>query len=320
MTIGKAVYHLNNVLVRTAVRSAQMMHVIYSAKWKGKTSFKRLLNMKGEQNGLLFLNVGLEPDSSENRKKFRAIQNELKKHGIMYAVMPDLCGGDNNTQICVSAVDAKKVEAMLHSHMHGKYRDVYIAEISEYDYTMTGRKIDGSLTAQMQELIDSADLKRQIDSGKTNKESVVHIPDKNAAQIITAHDLTHQMGSDSYTWLKTRPLVSKEIDGKLYHLITMPDGKSGIIVPDREYRQPGGNYGLATGDTYGALVCEHKEYYSVNYKSGKVSRISGEKAVKAARKTPVEEYASRVERLLLNQKQKMKLGETMERTAKSRII
>lgn len=314
MIIGKAIYQLKDVMVYTAVLSAQSMNVIYSAKWKGKTSFKRLLNMKGEQNGLLFLNVGLEPDSSVNRKKFRAIENELKKHGIMYAIMPDLCGGDGNTQICVSTVDAKKVEAMLHSHMHGKNKDVYMAEISEYDYTMTGKEGDGSPTKKMQELIDSAKQKKQTDHNLANPEKVIKIPEKNASQIITEHDLTYQMGPESYTWLKTGPLMSKKINGDLYHLITLPDGKSGIIIPDRDYRQPG------AGSMYGALVCEHKEYYSVNYRSGKVSRITGEKAVKAARKSPVEEYASKVEQLLKNQKQKMKLEERMEKIARKTLI
>lgn len=314
MIIGKAIYQLKDVMVYTAVLSAQSMNVIYSAKWKGKTSFKRLLNMKGEQNGLLFLNVGLEPDSSVNRKKFRAIENELKKHGIMYAIMPDLCGGDGNTQICVSAVDAKKVEAMLHSHMHGKNKDVYMAEISEYDYTMTGKEGDGSPTEKMQELIDSAKQKNQTDHHPVNSEKVIKIPEKNASQIITDHDLTYQMGQESYTWLKTRPLMSKKINGDLYHLITLPDGKSGIIIPDRDYRQPG------AGSMYGALVCEHKEYYSVNYRSGKVSRITGEKAVKIARKLPVDEYVSKVEQLLQNQKQKMKLEERMEKIARKKLI
>ena len=199
-------------MVRTAVVSAQTMNVIYSAKWRGKTSFKRLLNMKGEQNGLLFLNVGLEPDSPENRRKFKAVENELKKHGIMYAVMPDLCGGDGNTQICISAVDAKKMEAMLHSHMNGSNRDVYLAEISEYDYTMTGQKSDGTPTEQMQELLDSAVQAKQNTGKQITPESVIQISEKNAEQIITMHDLTHQMGPDSYTWLKTQPLLSKKID------------------------------------------------------------------------------------------------------------
>lgn len=320
MTIGRVVYQLKNVMVSTAILSAQTMHVIYSAKWRGKTSFKRLLNLKGEQNGLLFLNVGLEPDSPDNRKKFRAIEKELKKHGIMYTVMPDLCGGDGNTQICISAVDAKKMEAMLLSHMNGANRDVYIAEISEYDYTMTGRRSDGTPTEQMQELLDRAAQTEQNPSEHVSLENVVKVPEKNAEQIITMHDLTHQMGPDSYTWLKTKPLLSKDIDGKTYHLMTMPDGKSGIIVPDTDFRAPGASFDPAAGTMYGALVCGHKEYYSVNYQSGTVFRISGEKAVKAARKAPAEEYASRVDELLQNQKQKMKLGEKLEQAARTRRI
>ena len=97
----------------------------------------------------------------------------------------------------------------------------------------------------------------------------------------------------------------------------MPDGKSGIVVPDKDFRAPTYGYGGASsGETYGAMVCEHKTYYSVNYKNGKVSRITGEQAVRNARKTPVAEYASRLERVLNNQKKKAMLGEKVAQTAK----
>ncbi len=332
MIIGRFAYRTGNILVQTAVASAQTMNTIAHAKWRGKTSYKNLLRTKGEENGLLFLNVGLEPDCRENRKKFNAIKKELKEHGIMYAVMPDLCGGDGNTQIAISAIDAKKLEAMLHSHIHGKNKDVYIAEISEFDYTMTGRRANGSPTQNMRDLQMSAmqngfpfmpgNLQQPMDPARQRapvNPNVSSLPEKLTFQIIRQHDLLQTIGNDGFSWLKAGPLLSQEINGQLFHLITMPDGQSGIIISDREYREP--VLAKASGNQqFGAFICADKNYPLVDYKTGMVYDAPGKIMITQSRKTPVADYQKKLEAMLQNQNQKKVLADSILKAARGRKI
>ncbi len=338
MITGKLITRVMDLTVEAAVLSARTANMIYMSKWKGRTQFRRLLNIKGEQNGLVFLNVSAEPDSGRNKRAIRGIEKELKAHGILFSRMPDLCGGDGNTQYCVSASDAKKVSAMLVSHMNGKYRHVAVAEISEADYTMTGRRADGTPTPELHSIEESArqELEKQDKPHRgrvipfTTQEharaetaepkDITKLPAKIARQIAREHDLQAVMGEGSYEWLKSKPLVSKKIGGKMYHLLTLPDGENGIIVPDQDYRKEkytsGGNsYRFSN---YGALVSEDRQYYSVNYASGAVRKMTGTETLTQARKEPVYGYYLRVSQLLENAKQKEMLLESVARTIKAR--
>lgn len=330
--IGRMAYRTGNVLIQTALFSARTMSTIAHAKWRGKTSYKNLLRKKGEENGLLFLNIGLEPDSKKNRRKINAIKKELKEHGIMYAVMPDLCGGDGNTQIAISAIDAKKMEAMLYSHMHGKNKDIYIAEISEFDYTMTGRRLNGQPTQNMQDLQKNAmqngfphmpDYSKQP-VAPSNQKAPVNSPtpsiqDKMTFQVIRQHDLLQSIGVDGFSWLKSGPLLSQEMNGQLYHLITMPDGVSGIIISDKEYREP--ILAKASGyENFGALICADKNYPLVDYKTGRIYNASGRQMIAQSRKMPIQDYEKKLEAMLQNQTQRKVLQESITKAARGRQI
>lgn len=159
MMCGKAAMVLGKITVKTALLALKIITAIYLSKWHGKVGFNRLLKIKGEQNGLTFVNVGIEPDSKENKKIFKDILKEFKAHGILYAVMPDLCAGDGATQIAISSADASKLNALLIDHKLGKHGNIQLAEITQYDYTMTGVKADGSLTQEAKSLVRDASKK-----------------------------------------------------------------------------------------------------------------------------------------------------------------
>ncbi len=450
---GKLAVQLKNITVATAVMSAQVLNTIYMAKWKGNTSYRRLLNVKGEQNGLVFLNVGIEEDTRQNTRIMKGIKKELKDHGILFAELPDLCGGDGNTQFCISARDASKLSAMLMSHMNGKYKDIPVAEISQFDYTATAQRADGSPTPEFEALVRSTgdgregidptevvqpekvpvrnritsgartvkiekksltgidmknvkihmkalaegegeapgrgadalspdlipDFLRGTDSGKSVRghsddadlspdpgrrrrrknvfrkigesvsSTVVNIsdyfqeraekqaalqpgyadgiadpcpnlPKKIVAQIIREHEYHAFGGRDSYMWLDETPVISKEIKGEKYHLVSLPEGDKGIIIPDSAYREY--DYDRPSGyflGNKGAFVCEAREYYTVDYKTGDIGILPGDEAVKAAKKTPVESYAERVRKLTQEAKQKVLLGDQVKSAVSRRL-
>ena len=92
---GKVMFLAGNLSLKAAILTAKTLDTIYLAKWKGSVSYARLRKIKGDE--VQFLNV-----STEEKKILHAIEKEMKQHGILYARLPDLCGGDNRTQYGIS--------------------------------------------------------------------------------------------------------------------------------------------------------------------------------------------------------------------------
>ena len=92
---GKVMFLAGNLSLKAAILTAKTLDTIYLAKWKGSVSYARLRKIKGDE--VQFLNV-----STEEKKILHAIEKEMKQHGILYARLPDLCGGDNRTQYVIS--------------------------------------------------------------------------------------------------------------------------------------------------------------------------------------------------------------------------
>lgn len=168
---GRVAALVGKVSVKSAMLANKIMMAVYLSKWRGKTGFNRLLKIKGEQNGLTFVNIGIEPDGKENRKIFREILKEFDAHGILYAVMPDLCAGDGATQIAVSNVDVSRLNALLIDHKNGRHGDIQLAEITQFDYAMTGVRGDGSLTHETEKLLSSA--RKKVNRAAKSAESFV---------------------------------------------------------------------------------------------------------------------------------------------------
>ena len=95
---GKVMFLAGNLSLKAAILTAKTLDTIYLAKWKGSVSYARLRKIKGDE--VQFLNV-----STEEKKILHAIEKEMKQHGILYARLPDLCGGDNRTQPSIGGVE-----------------------------------------------------------------------------------------------------------------------------------------------------------------------------------------------------------------------
>ncbi len=149
MMSGRGVSFLLHCTVKTAVSIVKMLNTLYLSKWEGKTSFNRLRSVKGDD--LMFINV-----STEDKAALSAIEKSFKGHGILFARLPDLCGGDGRTQYVISSSDIPKMKAMLIDHKNSSYAAVSVAPIGETEYVNTGIKKDGSPTAEYSELQKSA--------------------------------------------------------------------------------------------------------------------------------------------------------------------
>ena len=177
MLFGRGAMLVGNISLKLAMQIVKLMNTIYLAKWEGKVSLNRLRQTKGDD--FVFINV-----SSEKRDDLAAVEREMKAHGIMFARMPDLCGGDARTQYAIASSDAVKMKAMLLDHTAGPNRHIRVGPISEADYMMTGKRADGTNTKEMDALNKSAqetmNQSRNIESVKqaTGMES----PRKNRAK------------------------------------------------------------------------------------------------------------------------------------------
>ena len=139
MLCGRGAMLLGNISLKLAMQFVKLMNTIYLAKWEGSVSLNRLRQIKGDD--FVFINV-----SSEQKEDLSAVEKEMKSHGILYARMPDLCGGDARTQYAIASSDAIKMKAMLLDHTAGPNRHIRVGPISETDYMMTGKKADGTDT------------------------------------------------------------------------------------------------------------------------------------------------------------------------------
>ena len=166
MLCGRGAMLVGNISLKLAMQIVKLMNTIYLAKWEGKVSLNRLRQTKGDD--FVFINV-----SSEKREELAAVEKEMKAHGIMFARMPDLCGGDARTQYAIASPDAVKMRAMLLDHTAGPNRHIRVGPISEADYMMTGKRADGTDTKEMNALNKSA---QETMNQSRNKESVKQAP------------------------------------------------------------------------------------------------------------------------------------------------
>lgn len=185
------------------------------AKWEGKVSLNRLRQTKGDD--FVFINV-----SSEKREELAAVEKEMKAHGIMFARMPDLCGGDARTQYAIASPDAVKMRAMLLDHTAGPNRHIRVGPISEADYMMTGKRADGTNTKEMDALNKSA------------QETMVHSARKENAKP-TPGKSTPEMKKTRKNPTKANKNLEKSKKAPVRGSVRIP----GKEVPSREYPEKG---------------------------------------------------------------------------------
>ncbi len=121
MLCGRSAILVGNISLKIAMQIAKLMNTIYLAKWEGRVSLNRLRQTKGDD--FVFINV-----SSEKAADLAVVEKEMKFHGILFARMPDLCGGDARTQYAIASSDAVKMKAMLLDHSAGPGSVLWIKE------------------------------------------------------------------------------------------------------------------------------------------------------------------------------------------------
>lgn len=209
---------------RAALTQMKLWNTLYLSKWKGKTNLARLRKIKGDN--LIYLNF-----STENEEKLKGIEKELKAHQILFARLPDLCGGDGRTQYAVAASDIGKVKAFLLDHKDGPCREVAAGLISAMDYAETGRDEKGKETKKLKDLESSAreELKKEQKKNDRTVSGTAREPaEEQEANILMSGmaKLREQVMSETSQTFEQEPLAENEKWG----LYEMPDGK-GVVIP-----------------------------------------------------------------------------------------
>ena len=258
---GKFGYMVGRMSLVTALQVAKVLNTVYLSKWKGKTSLNRFRHIKGEE--FTFINV-----NSENRKILSIIEKEMEAHGILLARLPDLCGGDQNTQYIISPSDAAKFKAFLIDHNYGQYGKIHVGVISAADYASTSQKVDGETTP------DFKDLQRTIPSGMEVKQS--GLPEKK--EEFTLKDAGTKLQDairqgKPISWIEGYPIKQHE----KWCMYKTPDGENVILIPKEDMEEIRKN---KDGTIYNsrAAIFPEQNYIMLSLKDGTPSVIDGEKA------------------------------------------
>ena len=284
---GQAGYRLLGLTVKGGIEVIKIINTIYLSKWKGKAGLSRLRKIKGED--LFFVNV-----ASENEKELRAVEKEMKAHGVLFARMPDLCGGDGRTQYAIAACDVQPMKAMLLDHMVGENKGIRVGMISEKDYLESGRDLSGNLTEEAKERIGlpenktapekpekvmAADREKRIHKkpeistadtyfqGKA-QDDMGHAPENPALKI---HDLNieHSAEEGKYMYIDEDPVL-KTHD---FSVFMMRDGQHVLAVPSS------GVMKTSSTQPHRAVLFADQEYKKYDLTTYTLTNLSGKKAL-----------------------------------------
>ena len=147
---GKMIAVSASLSLKLAMLMMKIYNSLYLGKWKGKTAFQRFRAIKGDDYE--FINI-----CSENPEKLLAIEKEMEAHNLLFARLPDLCGGDGNTQYVIARSDLNIFAAFLMDHMHGEYQNIKVGPIAESDYAKSAvHPESGEYTQEFKDLNESA--------------------------------------------------------------------------------------------------------------------------------------------------------------------
>lgn len=257
----------------SAIISAKTLNTLYLAKWRGKTSFQRFRNIKGDDMQFMCIH-------SENSRELRQIFQEMKKHGILTGRLPDLCKGDGMTQFVVAPSDMVKVEAFLKNHSRGKNNRIKIEPISAIKYKDTGYDKDGNQTKELEDLEKSAKEQVQAQTGT----------DLNILKEIKTPDIAKvTVDQESLLFRHSRVSAYK-----------LPDSPFAVMIPNvNTERTPNGKIDL--------FINLESNYTSIDKKSGKARSIYGSKVLEELHKRPLSD--KKMELLASNKKKIPELAE-----------
>ena len=307
-------YLLGRISVSMAVRTLKLLNTLYHAKWKGKTSFNRLRQTKGED--MLFVNV-----STENESLLKLIEAELTAHQIMFARLPDLCGGDGRTQYAISQADAERFKAFLLDHGTGPNRTVLVGPVRPEDYLATGEDVMKKPTPEMSHLekeAREAECESQ-ERGKTVEEtfppvsesrdntaftrevpaedSEIRIVSQGREKIIPAQQFAEEtektypisMHEKELIYGRQRETIRLEPldEEEHFNLYMLPDGVRAVVIPKEDIRPVYINE--KTGERMPPLfnVFAMQRYVIIDPKKGVQDMVRGDDLLSLFKEVPV---------------------------------
>lgn len=150
MVSGRMIAVAGQLSLKLAMLMMKVFNTLYLGKWKGSTNFKRFRDIKGENYE--FINI-----CTENEELLAKIETEMAAHNLLFARLPDLCGGDGNTQYVVAKSDMHIFKAFLTDHIHGELKSIKVGPIDESDYAKTAvHPESGEYTKEFKDLNESA--------------------------------------------------------------------------------------------------------------------------------------------------------------------
>lgn len=302
LVAGKGAYWVGRIQMKLALSLLKLMNTIYLAKWEGKVGLNRFRNIKGDN--YLFVNV-----NSEDGRALKEVEKELKEHGILFARMPDLCGGDGRTQYVISPSDAAKFRSFLIDHNKGKTRRIRVGTINAEDYMQSGYDEQGRETPEMKELNHSAAEEiRKMQSQEPEKqrtESRIQPPEKQQTESrVHPHRKIRAVKSEKEE--KDAEIIDEDLENRpslktvQYHCIRhdemvaesgdiawiydppmekqddwcmfeMRDGRHAVIIPESEH------YTLTSGSgpKYRTAIYDGREYIVVDMETGEMQKMKG---------------------------------------------
>lgn len=249
---GKMLYLFSRLSMQTVMLTAKILNTLYLSKWQGSVSFARFRKIKGEN--IQFINI-----STEDSQILKYIEYEMKAHGILFAKMPDLCGGDGRTQYVISPDDMIKFKAFLLDHAVGKHKDVKVGPISPADYAQSGIAQDGAPTPQMQEFVRTREKKRISMQQNERQQNELQLPE--IMERIRQQEL--EQGS---MIISEAPIKTHDRWG----MYRMPDGIHAVIIPKTDIIEDGQSKNTR------AAVRDRKNYITIDLKTGQQQSVSGQ--------------------------------------------
>ena len=149
---GKAIVFGGEFSAKAAIMAMRVRNAIYYGKWHGRTSYRRLLNIKGDN--LAYFEIGTQ--DKDMLKKIRAV---AKKSGLLFSQLPDFNLEDGKTQFCFSANDLPVFNIFLRAYNEGVKKGIFqspVRVIGEEEYARTAFGDDELPTKEMAALEESA--------------------------------------------------------------------------------------------------------------------------------------------------------------------
>ena len=267
VAFGRGAYLLGGISVKAAVQLFKLINTIRLSKWKGKARLGRLRAIKGED--MMYLNAG-----TEDKASLKLIEKEMKQHGILFARMPDLCGGDGRTQYAVSVSDAPKVRALLIDHAMGPYKETYLGMLSEKDYLSTAFNRDGEITSEVRNLMQDREGVKTPEP-EIRPEPGFERPDLQSRELqntfedvrIRMRDLDCQGLRNQYQWIPGKP-----IDVQKNFAVFRIDKDRSVFIPLSDAVLPGKG---RNERSLGAALFRDRSYTVTNLQTATFQSLAG---------------------------------------------